>query len=188
MRAAQAQSLLAAVRRLPARERVAVLEQLDPRTLPAIESCLAVAWVPMFVHMDLSDALRDVVGPVRNVEVWRSTMTASFNRPFLRGFVHMTTSLLGLSPSSLFRRGESIYGHVTRDIGSIRFVSAGSNEGLIEMEGFPASEFTFPCYVEGLHGCLLACFDVCRSDGRIIVTGQDARAGSATYHAIWDRA
>lgn len=186
MRAAQTQSLLAAVRRLPSNERSEVLAQLRSDTVPEIESGVAVAWLPMSIHMELSDALRATVGPTRNVEIWRRTMTASFDRPFLRGFVRMTTSLLGLSPLSLFRRAESIYGHVTRDVGSIHFESTGKSEGVVELRGYPARELSFPCYVEGLQGCLLACFDVCRTDGRVTVHDQDDRAGEATYHLIWD--
>jgi hypothetical protein len=185
MRAAQAQSLLAAIRRLPKRDVDAVFARTAEGTLSTIEGTLALGWVPMAVHMDLSDALRDTLGPERSLELWRTTMTTSFERPLLRGFVRMTTNLLGVTPMSLFRRGESIYEHVTRDVGKMRFEPTGPTSGVAELQGFPASRFNFACYVEGTQGCLLACFDICRAIGTATVTRLDDVRGEAVFALEW---
>ena len=98
MRAAQSQSLLAAVRRLPEKDLRAVLAGTAKETVPTIEETFALAWLPMRIHMDLSDAVRDTIGPDRSLELWRTTMTTSFQRPLLKNFLRMTTNLLGVTP------------------------------------------------------------------------------------------
>ncbi len=185
MRAAQSQSLLAAVRRLPEKDLRAVLARAATDTVPTIEETFALAWLPMRIHMDLSDAVRDTIGPDRSLELWRTTMTTSFQRPLLKNFLRMTTNLLGVTPMSLFKRGESIYEHITRDIGKIRFDPTGPNSGVVELTEFPADQFRFICYVEGLQGCLTACFDVCRATGTVRVTRHDDRRGEVTYALEW---
>lgn len=109
--------LLRLIERLPSAERDAVSARPGRAALDAVDAFLPAGWHPMALHMRLSDMLRDFVGPERNVPLWDATMAACFGRPLLRGFVDTGTSLFGITPHSLLRQVERIYGQITRDIG-----------------------------------------------------------------------
>lgn len=182
VRAAQSQSLLQTVRRLP--ERDSILAKVHPNHLESIDSATALAWIPMGEHMQLAVAMREVMGPARGVELWRATMLQAFARPFLRSFVTMTTSLLGITPSSLLRRADAMYGHVVRDAGSISYESNAPRAGVVSMRDYPA-RFGFDCWIEGVQGCLLATIELGRERGTVDVVEADEPRGFARYEVRW---
>jgi hypothetical protein len=186
MRAVHTQMLLRSIERLPAADRDAVRALAGRATLAEVDAVLPVAWHPMALHMRLSDAARDVVGPERNVALWSDTMAASFERPLLKGFVQMSTSLFGLTPPSLLRQGDRIYGQLTRDLGALRFdADASGSSGEVTLRGFPADRFRFVCYVEGLQGCIAACFPLAGGRGEVAVADQDEGRGDVRYRLRW---
>lgn len=184
MRAAQTQSLLAAIERLALGDRGEVLKRVGPADLQAASSALPIGWLPMSLHMRISDHLRDVVGPERNVDVWQDAMATAFERAFLKSFVTMTVSIFGLSPGGLFRRADKIYEHVTRDLGAIRFEPRGDHAGVVSLRGFPASRYRFICYVEGLTGCLAATIQLHGLTPHVTVIERDD-LGDVRYDVAW---
>lgn len=185
IRAAQTQLLLRSVERLPSADQRAIREIVGPAALARVDDALPVAWHPMSLHMLLSDAVRDVIGPERNVRIWSETMTTTFQRPLLRGFVSMSTSLFGVSPLSILRQADRIYLQITRDLGDVRFDSHGREAGEITLRGFPAHRYRFICYVEGLMGCIDACFPLADSEGQITVIDVDDARGDVRYGVTW---
>jgi uncharacterized protein (TIGR02265 family) len=184
MRAAQTQSLLAAIGKLRPRERDDIFGRIGEGDVRQAEDALPVTWLPMSLHMRISDHLRDVVGPTRNVAVWRDAMLQAFERPFLRGFVMMSVAVFGLTPGGLLRRADRVYEHITRELGTVHFEPDGPRSGSVELRGFPASRYRFICYVEGLAGCLSATISLCGARERVFVTRRD-EAGSASYRVSW---
>ena len=184
MRAAQTQSLLAAVERLPAGERAKIRALIGEAAVERAREALPVSFLPMSLHMHVSDCIRDVVGPARNVEVWRETMLLAFDRPLLRSFVDMTTRIFGISPAGLFKRSQKVNELITRNAGSLTFALTGPHEGTLTLVGFPAHQFRFACYVEGVAGCLEATIALCRCTGTVKVVEQGAD-GRVTYAIEW---
>lgn len=184
MRAAQTQSLLAAVERLPSADRTKILSAVGPDGIARASAALPLAWLPMSLHMHISDCVRDVVGPERNVEIWRATMTHAFDRPLLRSFVEMTTRIFGVTPAALFKRGDKVYELITKRVGTFSCSSAGPGSARLTLVGFPAHRYRFICYVEGLAGCLAAVLDLCKCPGSVTVVDHDA-TGRVVYEAVW---
>jgi hypothetical protein len=184
MRAAQTQSLLAAVERLPAADRTKIRALIGEAAIDRVLDALSVTFLPMSLHMHVSDCIRDVVGPGRNVDVWRETMLFAFDRPLLRSFVEMTTRIFGVSPSGLFKRAQKVNELITRNAGSLSFEPTGPHSGTMTLTGFPAHQFRFICYVEGLAGCLEATLALCRCTGSVKVLEQ-AADGRVSYAIEW---
>lgn len=186
IRAIQTQLLLRTVERLPSADRDAVRSQVGAAALAEVDAPLPVAWHPMSLHMLLSDAIRDVIGSERNVAIWADTMAACFDRPLLRGFIAMSTSLFGASPVSLLRQSDRIYIQITRDLGALRFrADASDASGEITLRGFPARRYRFMCYVEGLMGCLQASFPLAGAEGTVDVIDLDEARGAVSYGVRW---
>ncbi len=184
MRAAQTQSLLVAISRMAAAEREEIFRRFGTTSLDEAKAALPLSWLPMTLHMKLSDALRDVGGPDAVVRGFRQAMAATFDRPILRSFVSMTTGIFGMTPHGLLVRVDRVYEQMTKNLGELAYVSQGPNAGEVTLTGFPAREFSFDCYVDGLQGCLLAGLDVWKVRGEVTVLSRSA-AGSVTYQLRW---
>lgn len=184
MRAAQSQAVLAALERFPPSERREILARFGARGVEEVRSALPLSWLPMEVHMHLSDSLRDVSGSDAAVRAFREAMTMTFDRPLLRSFVSLTTGIFGVSPQGLLKRGDRVYEQVTRNAGALSHVALGERECEVHLVGFPAKLFTFDCYVDGLRGCLLASLDLCKAKGSVEVLARDAR-GDVSYVLRW---
>ncbi len=184
MRAAQTQSLLAAVKRLPAADKRAVLDAIGAESVERALATLPVGWLSMSLHMHISDAIRSVLGPARNVEVWRDAMRFSFDRPLLRSFVALTTGIFGVSPRALLQRSDKVYDLLTRRCGSLSFEPTSERAASVTLVGFPAHRYQFICYVEGLAGCLEATLDLCRAAGKVSVVDQSEH-GRVRYAVNW---
>jgi hypothetical protein len=60
-----------------------------------------------------------------------------------------------------------------------------ANEATVDLSGFPAGDHHFPCFVEGLNGCLqglVAGLDVVPE---VEVVSVDLDSGDARYHIAW---
>ncbi|NUP06773.1 MAG: hypothetical protein HOW73_12025 [Polyangiaceae bacterium] len=184
IRAALTQSLLAALRRLPSGEGKRILQAIPAHDIEEATAALAIGWLPMSLHMRISDAIRDAVGPERNVEVWRWTMRDAFGRPLLKSFVALTTGIFGVTPRALFRRAEKLNELITRSCGTFSYEEENERGGTLTLTGFPAHRYRFICYVEGLAGCLEAAVDLGRMPGTVQVE-QVAPEGTARYRVRW---
>jgi hypothetical protein len=109
-----------------------------------------------------------------------------FDRPLLQSFVALTTGIFGVSPRALFQRSVKVYELLTRRCGSLHYEPTGDRSGAITLVGIPAHRYQFICFVEGLHGCLEATIDLCRTPGRVRVIDQDER-GQVRYAVEWER-
>lgn len=184
MRAAQTQALLVSINRMPSAERKEILDRFGPAGIEEVNAALPLTWLPMTVHMKLSDSLRDVSGSAGAIRGFRQAMAATFDRPLLRSFVSLTTGIFGVTPHGLLKRGDRIYDQVVRNVGELAYVWRGPAQGEAVLTGFPAQEFSFDCYVDGLHGCLLAALDLCKVRGEVTVLSKVA-TGSVNYELRW---
>lgn len=185
MRAAQTQAVLVRIDRMPDAERTKILTRFGTAGREEVDAALPVAWLPMGLHMKLSDALRDVVGSEGTARVFQQAMTSVFERPILRSFISLTTGIFGVTPHGLLKRSDRIYEQITRNLGELSYVQRGLTEGEIHLVGFPGKDFTFECYVDGMRGCLLAALDLCKIRGEVLVLSKSGASGSVTYQLIW---
>lgn len=186
MRATHTKSLLRSVRKLMTHEQDQIVGAVGNESIEKIESTIAVGWVPMTIHMGFSDAIRAVIGSSRNVQIWRETMTETYDRALLRGFIDASVGLFGLTPASLFRQGPYVYRHLTRGLGELAVEEQEDKESsIVTITGFPAQEFDLVCYAEGLQGCLESSIARGRGKGNVTLTDTDQKRGNLRFHAVW---
>jgi hypothetical protein len=186
MRATHTKSLLRSVRKLPPSEQVPILSAIGEATAEKIDAAIGVGWLPMTLHMLLADTIRAQIGSERNIHLWRQTMTETYERVLLRGFIDASVDLFGLTPASLFRQGPYIYRQLTRNLGDLTIETQPDTEtGNIHLLGFPANEFDLVCYSEGLIGCLESSITRGRGKGSVTLTDLDAKKGDLHFHAAW---
>lgn len=184
MRSAFGEALLGQVKALEAAERDAIVHGLAEETREHYRRAKAIGWSPMTLHMDVSDNIRAVIGPRRNVELWAETMADLTRRPMLSGFLRHVGVRLGLGPGTLYRQTARLWTYLCRNVGLLS-AEVGSDETMVDLVDFPAREHSFPCFVEGLDGCLrglLAGIDI---TPHVEVVSVEPQSGCARYHITW---
>ncbi len=184
MRSAFGDGLLQQVAALEEAERAAILARICEETLVHYRRVTPVGWTSMQQHMEVSDAIRAVLGSQRNVEVWHATMAALTGRPLLSGFLRHVGMRLGMNPGTMYRQTARLWKHLCRDVGDLR-AEVSESQTSVELSGFPATEHSFPCFVEGLHGCLSGLVTALQVPVHVRVVAVDAQAGFASYDASW---
>ena len=155
IRAALAGSMLEHVRNMPAQDRDAILKLVPEDVVETVANTIPLAWIPMATHMALVDPVRDVVGSKRNVELWHATVLAYYQRPLLRGVTSMATRLFGMKPRALVKLLPRAYAVSTRNLGEVVTIEE-HDVVFTELRGFPASQFRFSNYVQGMLGSTTA--------------------------------
>ncbi len=184
IRAMQTRSVLAVVRGLAPTERDTILDKSGRTMVAELDRTIAMAWFSMESHMRLSDCAREVLEKDRFVDLFEAAMLSSWSSPLLNGFVKMSTTLLGLTPSSLIQRAGYVYPYVTKNLGTLT-AQCSPREATVILRGFPANKFNFQCYVDGTLGCLRSLFPLTQSRGAVEVRDLDLRAGDVTYKLSW---
>lgn len=184
MRSAFGDGLLRQVEGLEASARAAILQRIPEETLAHYRRVIPVGWTSMELHMQVSDAIRAVLGSERNVEVWHATMAALTGRPLLAGFLRHVGARLGVSPGTLYRQTARLWKHLCRDVGDLT-AEVGESQTSVELSAFPAREHSFPCFVEGLHGCLSGLVTALEVPVEIRVVSVEPDAGHALYDVTW---
>lgn len=176
--------LLRAVEQLPPSSRAAITASLTREERQLIEATVSVGWMPMLVHMKLSDAAFASLGEAGLRGLFERTMLSTWEQPLLRSFVQTSTGLFGLTPASLARHAGSVYQHLTRRLGDLEAL-VREREVQVKLRGFPAQAFQFPCYVAGLQGCLQSLLPLTSRVGTVEVTHRDLQRGDVGYLLRW---
>jgi hypothetical protein len=179
IRAAMTQSLLTATRKLSTREANEVLAALEPAEVERIEQAIAVAFLPMSLHVKLSETLYDTAGSARFIAISRAVVASALKRPLFTGFVDMTARLFGTGPMQLLGQGPRLYDLSTRDLGRIEFEPRTPSECIIRLEDFPSRQFRFEVFVLGVQGATHSLVDLFRMEAEVEVIARDAPAGRA---------
>jgi hypothetical protein len=185
MRVAMSQALLRAIDALAPNERAAIRSRFSESAIAEIESNLPVAFIPMSIHMNLSDIVRDTLGPARAVPLWEEAMRTAWDRPLLRGFVSAVSTLFGLDPKSLLKQADRIHHQLTRDVGDLEYIPVSDQSGTVTLRGFPARQFRFICYIEGLQGCMRSAYALTGCDGTVTPSHIDETTGTVLYAMKW---
>jgi hypothetical protein len=186
MRATHTKSLLRSVRKLLTNEQTQILSAFGGEGAEKIDATIGVGWLPMTLHMKLADAIRAVLGSSRNIQIWRETMTETYDRVLLRGFIDASVDLFGLTPASLFRQGPYIYRQLTRGLGELSVEEQDDKESsIVSLADFPSRDFDLVCYSEGLIGCLESSITRGRGKGSVTLTDLDQERGDLRFHAVW---
>jgi hypothetical protein len=162
-----------------------ILRRVDPTVVEEVRDVLPVAWLPMQLHMDISNAAWDVAGAEFVRKAHRVGMSETYRRPLLKNFLSMTTSLFGFTPIALFKRGDGIFRLVTRGLGSVTTSVGEPRSPELHLRGFPCRDFDFARFIEGLGGSIESVLDFCSVGGEVRVIGQNLAAGEASFKLTW---
>jgi len=184
MRSAFGPALLGQVGGLDPVERDAIRSRVADSTLEHYAGAMAIGWTSMALHMELSDAIRDVVGPERNVELWTEAMAHMTNRPLLSGFLRHVGGRFGVHPGSIYTQTARLWQHLCRGVGELE-ATIDARCATAELRGFPVEDHEFICFVEGLDGCLRGIVRPLHVEPEVERLEVDLERGRVKYEISW---
>jgi len=179
------QSTLDAVARRDAALAARVRDRLRPETRSAIESASAIAFVPIELDVELTEALFEVAGEGRACGILRENLSSSFEAPILRSFVSAALRMLGRSPERLLRWAPKVWAQLYRDAGEMRFEGAAGGTARLELARLPDCVATSRPYMVGLAAAIEASFDLMEVAGEVHLAEHDPAAGRACIALAW---
>lgn len=184
MRSAFGPALLGSVERLDPVERGAILSRVGATVREHYATAMAIGWTDMAVHMKLSDAIRAVIGPDRNEELWREAMAHMTDRPLLSGFLRHVGARFGVDPGSIYTQTARLWQHLCRGIGELEATVDGRS-ARAELKGFPVDDHQFICFVEGTHGCLRGIVSPLNVEPEVTRIEVNLERGNVSYDIRW---
>ncbi|MEM9189648.1 MAG: hypothetical protein AAGF12_10765 [Myxococcota bacterium] len=173
------------VPRLSSAEQLRIRKEAPELDIEKMASGWVLEWIDMHTHMRLSDAIRAAVGPEGNVDYWDRAMRRVITTGFYANLLRTTVRIYGTTPLAYFKVFSRGADYATRNIGHVALLDHSSEHATMELYDFPADEFSFPCYVEGIQGCLNAAYPVLEVAGEVALLELEEAVGRARYRCSW---
>jgi hypothetical protein len=166
------------------RERVRA--RLAPDTLGTLERSSRLAWLPIEIDVELTDAVYAELGAARAHALFRRNLTAALDTPILRSLAHGALRLFGASPERLFGWAPKAYMQLYRDAGAMRFESDGPGAARLELSLLPAAVAASRDYLDGVAAAVAAGFDLMGVDGEVRIERLDPAGRRACLRLQWE--
>lgn len=159
--------------------------RISAETLAAVGDASTVAWLPVEHDIEISRAVRDVVG-IAGLRSWSlEAMARSAQGPLIRPLVDGASTLFGVTPHALYRMLPRGYGLVYRHCGENAYVQTGEASGVVTQTGVPALLFEHD-YLEGTAGAFMAFPRIFHYEGAAVLRLSPS-TGTATFDVSWKR-
>jgi len=144
----------------------------------AIQAAVSVAWLPIELDVELTDAVERVAGRARMREWSRNAIVRSTEGPLLRPMLSALTRM-GMTPHSAFKRVPYGWSLIYRGCGDLSYEAVGPKEVLIIQRDAPRAILDSPSYV---HGIAAAFEGIAQIAGGRAPHAEPERAGTAIHY------
>lgn len=174
------------------------LASLEPASAEAVRARLAaetrdrlahssrLAWLPVEIDVELTEAIYDELGAGRAHELFRRNLSAALDSPILRALAHGALRIFGASPERVFGWAPKAYTQILRDAGSMSFEPGEAGVARIELSDLPAVVARSARYLDGVAGSIAAGFDLMGIKGEVRIERIDPERRRAAFLLEWD--
>lgn len=163
-----------------------VRARLAPGTLARLEESSRLAWLPVEMDVELTEAVYAELGAGPAREAFRRNLSSAIDTPILRSLAHGALRIFGASPARLFGWAPKVYAHIYRDAGAMRFESEGAGSARLELCELPPAIAASRDYLDGMAGSIAAGFDLMELKGEVTVERLDASGRRASFRLTWE--
>lgn len=183
MRASHIDSNLRSLAALGAERERAIREQV-PEVVRAVEAASRVAWLPLELDIQLTDAVERACGLERMKRWARDALGRSSEGWLLRPVV-VGLSALGLTPEGALKRVPSGWPLIYRDCGQLHYQHADEHGITLVHSEVPAAMIENSTYLEGIAGAFEAIAEI--GGGRQVRSSVELDRGVVYYRCDWAR-
>ena len=163
-----------------------VRARLAPESLAVLERSSRLAWLPIEIDVELTNAIYIELGAGRAHELFRRNLSAALDSPILRSLAQGALRLFGASPERVFAWAPKAYTQIYRDSGAMRFRSEGAGVARLELSELPPAIATSRNYLDGVAGSIAAGFDLMGVKGEVEIERFDPLGRRACFRLDWE--
>jgi hypothetical protein len=157
-----------------------VKQRISKETLDAVGDASTIAWLPVEHDIEISTAVRDVLG-IAGLRAWSlEAMARSAQGPLIRPLSDGASKLFGITPHALYRVLPRGYGVVYRNCGENAYEQTSESTGVVTQTGVPSLLFDND-YLEGTAGAFMSFPRFFGLEGAVVL-----RLAPATRTAVFD--
>ncbi|HEY8039941.1 MAG TPA: hypothetical protein VIF15_09120 [Polyangiaceae bacterium] len=150
-----------------------------------IEGASRVAWLPVALHVQLADVLRDAFGPARAHDYYRRAFAASLAHPPFDALVRTGARLLGLTPGSFLRWAPRGYETSFRNCGTLSTEALGPSRGHLVYRSLPGVCTASDAWLDSFQSTVYGVFDVLHIQGVVRLDKSRRGEGSVEIELEW---
>jgi hypothetical protein len=165
-----------------------VRARLAPETLALLERSSRLAWLPIEIDVELTQAIYGELGSGPAHELFRRNLSAALASPILRSLAQGALRLFGASPERVFAWAPKAYTQIYRDSGAMRFQAEGAGVARLELSELPPAIAASRNYLDGVAGSIAAGFDLMGVKGEVEIERFDPLGRRACFRLEWEDA
>jgi hypothetical protein len=162
-----------------------VCARIQPASAERLQSSSRIAWLPVAIDVELTEALFAELGAARARAQLRDNLRRSFDLPVLRNLLDTAVRLLGRDPERVLRWAPQVWSQLYRDSGALRYVPIGPGDSRMELSDLPDVITRSRDWLDGTAAAISAVFDVLRTSGDVHLADVDPIARTARFEVTW---
>jgi hypothetical protein len=160
-------------------------QRVKPASLQAIEQAARVAWLPVELDIEVTEAVAAEAGE-EGLRAWaRQAMIENLGGPLLGSFLQAALRLFGRNPHRIIKKGSSAFESVMRGCGQIHVEDPHDHSFRVVLGRVPGVLLRSPVYLRGIAGSLEAVLSVANIAGEVVTESIVAAERRAVYRVRW---
>jgi len=177
---------LAAVRRLPPSKQDAVLSGRD-ELIERIESSGNLAWLPIAVNLELTDAVFRALGREQAEAFYQTWLKRQMSAPAFSGLVRTALALFRFDTAGVAKFIPNAFDLMYRDYGKFVIEHTGPEQVSVELQSMPAELLAHDNWLRSVCSGLHALYFLTGVRGTSELVGVDRAKRSAHIELRWTR-
>lgn len=165
--------------------RARFFELLPRETRAAIEGAPRLGWVPVDLHVRLSDVLFEAFGPKRAHDYYRRAFSDALRGPIFDGLVKTGVRILGMTPGVLLRWAHKGWEASFKDCGMVEGRVLGPGRGEMVYSGLPPVCIASTAWLESSQGSAYGALDLFSADGIVRIDMSRRERGEMRLELEW---
>ena len=186
VRARFCQEWLTLIAKEPEPYRGRFLARVTDELRAEIDGASRVGWLPLSIHVTLSDILLSTYGVARAHDYYRRAFAESLRGPVLGPLMLTAARILGLSPASLVKWAPRAYDGSFRNAGTVTGEILGPGRARLVYADLPAMCATSDAWMTSPQGSAYGAYDVLGVEGVVRLDSRARAEGKMILELEWN--
>lgn len=176
-------SMLEAVEHVGAAE--AIEASVGPETIRDIRESVVLGWLPMEVNVEITHAVRRILGPRRACDVFRAMVLREYQTSLFKPMIDSARRLMGLTPGTFVKLAPKGWGLVFRNVGSPEPRDIAATEARLRISDLAPACVHDDVWIQAVRCSFTTAFDLTNTRGEVTIENADLERRSVEYVFRW---
>ena len=160
-------------------------DALPAATRAAIEDAPRLGWVPVDLHVELSDIVATAFGPKRAHDYYRRAFTDALRGPIFDALIRTGVRILGVTPSALLKWAHKGWEASFRNCGLVEGRTIAPGRGEMLYTGLPAVCTASDAWLDSAQGSAYGALDFLGVEGIVRIDKSRRAEGAMRLELDW---